>query len=268
MHQKYSGEKINFNYIYNKIREVYGKKELPLTGFFNIYYYTILKDKRPVLVYQMGKVGSSTVWDSLRYYGIKPVFHLHLLNPPVNSYGKRINRYIISKSRKADLITLVRNPIARIISGFQGYISRNLNSSMEELNKKFLELTSSDHPSFRWFDWEMKPVTGIDVFKTRFPKKKGWQIIEKDDYRLLIVKLELEDKLIEESIQKFLDLNPDFQLVRSNVTTKKEFGDIYDKFKKQLKLPKDYLDMMLNSKYCKHFYTKGEIDNIRKKYDI
>ena len=38
-----------------------------------------LTNQTPVLIYQMGKVGSSSISKSLKYSGIKSLFHLHFL---------------------------------------------------------------------------------------------------------------------------------------------------------------------------------------------
>ena len=86
----------------------------------------------PVLVYQMGKVGSSTVSASLRSAGIKNL-HVHFIGEhwskaiqhhrtgentlPQHLYLGRVLRYWLNvTTRPIKVITLVRDPVARKIS--------------------------------------------------------------------------------------------------------------------------------------------------------
>ena len=95
----------------------------------------------PIIGYQMGKVGSSTIHASLNALHLdSPVYHVHFLNPRrVHEIEKQRRRYfrterygylkrpwlyeflyqqIREKDRQWKLITLVRDPIARNISTF------------------------------------------------------------------------------------------------------------------------------------------------------
>jgi len=95
----------------------------------------------PIINYQMGKVGSSTIQSSLESLGLdQPVYHVHFLNPlRVREIERQRREYfrtekqgslrrpwlseflyerIQKKDRHWMLITLVREPIARNISTF------------------------------------------------------------------------------------------------------------------------------------------------------
>jgi hypothetical protein len=240
-------------------------KELPFTGFFNLYY-GLLKNKIPVIVYQMAKVGSSSVCDSLKMYGIRPVFHVHRFNPPVNGYGRRIYKHIIKPNRKADFITLVRDPISRNISNFfGGVIRKKYSNSVNELIHMFPNFVHGNNP-LTWFDVELKKILNIDIYSYPFPKEKGSLVIENGNFRLLVLKLELNDSNIEKAIIDFLCIDDDFKLIRTNVSRNKIIGDTYKEFKKKLILPQGYIDQMTNSKYFKHFYSKNEIKKIIDNY--
>ena len=96
---------------------------------------------QPIINYQMGKVGSSTVQASLVALGLdQPVYHVHFLNPVrvrqieqqrrkyfrTERYGRLrrpwlyefLYEQIQRKDRRWKLVTLVREPIARNISTF------------------------------------------------------------------------------------------------------------------------------------------------------
>jgi len=91
------------------------------------------KDCEPVIVYQMGKVGSRSITDSLKSCGVHPVFHIHRINPdninrvkdeylkkgrkPLNErQGIILYRSVCRKERKAKFITIVREPVSRNLS--------------------------------------------------------------------------------------------------------------------------------------------------------
>ena len=55
------------------------------------------RDCEPVIVYQMGKVGSRSITDSLKSCGVHPVFHIHRMNL---ENIKRVKDEYLKKGRK------------------------------------------------------------------------------------------------------------------------------------------------------------------------
>ncbi|MEQ9823985.1 MAG: putative capsular polysaccharide synthesis family protein [Puniceicoccaceae bacterium] len=91
----------------------------------------------PVVVYQMGKVGSSSIYESLRrLYNNKNVYHVHYLNPKYISRivekrtrlglsipghiqtSQLVRELIRSESENLKFISLVRDPFSRNLSAF------------------------------------------------------------------------------------------------------------------------------------------------------
>jgi len=99
-------------------------------------YWTFYAKQDPlIIVYQMGKVGSRSVFESLKESGVKPIFHVHRMIPSniervKNGYRKRnvtplnerigpiLYNKILKSKRKAKIITLIREPLGRNISAF------------------------------------------------------------------------------------------------------------------------------------------------------
>lgn len=54
-------------------------------------------DCEPVIVYQMGKVGSRSITDSLKSCDVHPVFHIHRMNP---ENIKRVKNEYLKKGGK------------------------------------------------------------------------------------------------------------------------------------------------------------------------
>ena len=103
-----------------------------------------------ILIYQMGKVGSTTIWHSLEQLGLKaPIYHIHTLNPEHIQQKLRKIRENFSQSRFIYLdvvqaaylqnqlihenfdhpwsvITLVRDPMRQILSSFFQQLEKEL----------------------------------------------------------------------------------------------------------------------------------------------
>lgn len=149
--------------------------------------------KNPIIVYQMGKVGSSTVLRYLQSSPInRPVLHCHTLvrtnwSRAVDrslSISKEIPKHLhvsnhLIKARdhrdfKADYITIVREPVARAISfvfeDWKKQAPDALNQGRLDpviMQTRIKELLATNevvaNPSL-WFKDEIETSLGIDVF--------------------------------------------------------------------------------------------------------
>jgi len=245
-------------------------------------------DCEPVIVYQMGKVGSRSITDSLKNCGVDPVFHIHRMNPdnikrvkdeylkkgrkPLNERsGIILYKNVCRKKRKAKFITIVREPVSRNFSAFFQNFKRFTGSEFKEsklytqkLIRIFISEYMHDVPLI-WFDIEIKNTLGIDVYNFQFPKEKGHMVIQKNNFELLVLKLEIPDRKKQDAISEFMNLH-DFRLIRANVGKDKDYSETYKKFKDKIQMPHSYLKTMLNSKYSRHFYTDLEINAIWSKW--
>ena len=96
---------------------------------------TRLQLLEPIIVYQMGKVASTTVCETLKNHGFKNILHAHSINPALISKKKHkemkrgVNRFFLHETagmyiaatglvHKSKVISLVRDPVARNISAF------------------------------------------------------------------------------------------------------------------------------------------------------
>ena len=255
---------------------------------FYFEYRLNFKSEMPVVVYQMGKVGSSSIFKSLAKQLRLPVLHVHRMNlqnidavareyksagmvPPDETPGIFLNKNIVLKKRPAKFISLVREPIERNMSAFFQNYERFMGSKYKEgpididkLVNRFLNEYSHNVP-LTWFDYEMKKVLDIDIFQYPFPFEKGYITVQAPPFDLLVIKLETEDWVKEEAVKKFLQLN-DFKLYHHNIGQQKEYARTYNEFKKNIHFPLEYIGRMCESKYMKHFYSSLEIEVIMKKW--
>ena len=256
-----------------------------------LIFYTrlYLQRQEPVIIYQMGKVGSAGLAASIEACGHPFSFHIHRLNPanmdrvermfaarglPPVSYiptERMLYRHVVRPRRRARFITLVRDPIARNLSAFfenfelmTGVQYADSQFSPEEIIRIYRDRGDHDLP-LTWFDDEMKAALGIDVFSHPFPADLGYARIQQGNFELLVLQLETEDRLKEQVIADFLGL-PDFKLLRTNVGAKKDYARDYREFTQRITFEPEYLDGMYSSRYVRHFYTAQQIEGFRKRW--
>lgn len=212
-----------------------------------------------IYIYQMGKVGSTSFARAVD--GIQ----VHWLDPESWFYSLRggRNRHLLASIRMRlclrphdKIITAVREPIARNLSAFmQNHRSRGWSPDLETFLAKFRHREPLD-----WFDREVRRYLGIDVYAHDFDCDLGWQNI---DDRLLIVKAEIPDAVKSGAIEQFLGRN--ISLHRQNIGDNKDYSGDYNKLK-NARLPEQYVEEMLGSKYAKHFYSDDQLAKIRQKW--
>jgi hypothetical protein len=233
-----------------------------------------------LLSFQMGKVGSQTIKYTLEsdYH----VIHMHTKEEML-AFLPNLRK---SKTNKLEIITATRDPIGREISVYFQNICAPAFAygveSMEEafkvgtkgLVEKFHQRWNAGEPDTTvWFDEHFKACTGIDIYAYPFDREQGWQIIETDEYRILVVRFEDINRNYLEAVNTFVAPSRGGvlryeKMINSNVSDDKWYGSLMNDFKSQISFKKEILDAAYQSKYCHHFYTDREIDKMRSRYQI
>jgi hypothetical protein len=179
-----------------------------------------LRKSEIILVHQMGKVGSTSIVQSLEALDLEaPIYHTHSLDiehlkaretykrshrqriPPRVLEGQYI-RQAFDKgldSPRWKVITLVREPITRNISAFFQNVQECIpdffyrygagDIEVAEIIDVFLHHFDHDVP-LTWFDHQVKAVFDIDIFATDFDKSQGYKIFNGHRADLLLIRLE------------------------------------------------------------------------------
>jgi hypothetical protein len=236
------------------------------------YYF----DNHPqILVYQMSKVGSSSLYHQLNKYNINAM-HVHTFH---NFYEDQKEAYLLYdkfqneiNTNGAKIISMVREPIARLISFvFQAYnfASYNVKDQRKNINERILkDLTGYIQKGdiYPWFHDELEYLTGINVYEYPFDKEKGYSVIKKDNIEILLLTMENMDNN-EQTIADFAGIN-EFKLCKDNVGENKEYKYAYKRTKDEIEIPEDILDYYYNDNLqLKHFYTEQQIENFRSKWE-
>jgi hypothetical protein len=258
-----------------------------------------LHEKEIIVIHQMGKVGSSSVYNSLKSLRNDfAIFHTHFLNPErlqthltkIQQQGRKPENHLIESKALREaisgnfgdknwkIITLVREPISRNISAFfqnietqfPDFVSRYRYGSLkiEEIIDVFLASYPHELPLY-WLQQEIEAVFGVDVFAVDFPKADGYVILRRDheehQVKLLLIRLEDLTDCSAKAFSDFLGLR-EFTLKRTNEGIGKQYSDAYKEFIKSINFPRDYVEKMYKSRYVQHFYSEHEIEQFRTKW--
>lgn len=243
----------------------------------------------PVIVFQMGKVGSTSVASSFPTAGhpLSVQTH-HLYRPRIEAakqwsrerglpirahffHADAVARRVVEKGRPFKLITLVREPVGRSVSNFFHNFERFVGTPLAKSNHSTEELTEllvaheKELDLGRWFQREFEPALGVDVYEHPFPHAEGVQVIPSGGGEILVLRLETPDNAKERAIAAFLG-ETHFSLVSANVGASKEYGDGYRRFRQTAVLPEDFLERKLSTIYARHFYSDAERADIRQKW--
>ena len=242
----------------------------------------------PVLIFTMAKVGSSSVYHSLKHQSDLPCFHIHSLDKEEEVRAKAIckekgvypgsrspvfilHEQLLEKQRPYKVISLFRNPIERNLSAFfeafeihMGVPAHLFKGTLQEIEDAFYE--KLDHSYCKdWFDNHLKEGIRVDVYEHAFAKAKGYAIIKNDQVDVLVLKSNLDDTLKATLVGDFCGIK-DFTIKNVNVTEAKKEAQLYADFKSHIRFSKSYLDNQLESKYMNHFFTEAEKEKLYEKW--
>lgn len=259
-----------------------------------------LRGRQPLLIYQMGKVGSTTLLDTLRpLLPQTQIYHLHVLSDAgirqedQNYYGGQPSLFsasrlpaskhlfeskFIRKQRARGLegikiITLFRDPIGREVSAFfQGNLPetgfRQRLGDPARVPGVVEDFWKGNEFEFalNWFDRELKAVFGFDVYGHAFPHEQGYGIYEQDGVGILVIKLEALNVCFRPALREFLGVEVP-ALKPANVTKAKGYQELQTAFLHALTFSPEFLDEMYTSKYATHFYTEAERRAFRERWE-
>ena len=180
-----------------------------------------------------------------------------------------------------EIITATRDPVGREISAFfqnltavghpygVGNREEVLEMGVDGLIEAFHERWHREVPDTTvWFDRQFKPHVGVDVYQHPFDPEKGWTLIEENGRRILIVRFEDIRRNYLDAVNAFVE--PRFgtparfsSLLARNVSEQKWYADLMRGFKEKIRFSKDLLDDQYGGRYCTHFYSTGEISDMR-----
>ncbi|MDT0602804.1 putative capsular polysaccharide synthesis family protein [Thalassotalea castellviae] len=243
-------------------------------------------DPNTIFIYQMGKVGSTTLENA-----IAGSLHIHafysknstcvIRQKGLNKFGFRaifytlereisdfIHRIIFKRRAHTKIITLVREPIARNQSMFFHDIDAYLFSVHTNcLNTRRTPLPTRSQPKLllekvfneefdhfyplNWFDKEFKPMTGVDIYSKAFNKELGYSLIDNKGVSVLCISIDKLDDLTS-VIEEFIGHK--LVLLKDNNSENKWYSELYKQFRQHYQLPSNIEKTIKISKFYQHFF--------------
>lgn len=251
--------------------------------------------RNPVLVYQMGKVGSSTVTKTLQGLGLScPIVQVHILSPTnlhlalarQQQLGVRyldkhllVSRRLVHKLERevfpCRIVTLTREPISRAISFvFQTLrthapdaLLANGQIDRQKVAAKVVEVLQGEHPAAdpgKWFDTELYEVFGIDVFSRPYDFQRGFMIFRRKDVAALVMRMEDLERHLQPALADFLRVDVPKDAIRhANMGERKWYASDIAWVKKNLRLAEETLMRVVGTKYFQHFYSPQRDEVVR-----
>lgn len=245
----------------------------------------------PILMFMMGKTGTTALGAALPEATGRPVHKLHRITragihqvryqlmPPgapimhrhlVGHYWRNRLRF---DSTRRDVITAVREPIGHVVSRFfqggegLGFFSGDPDpqQDLRPLVAHFEEYYSRNS-SWDFFDEEIKAGLGVDLYAHPFPTAEGALTVETDRFRVFVYRFEDLAKVAAGPLPAFLGCAAPIELPRSNVGAEKSYAALYKRFRNEAVLPGWILDQAYEKPMATHFYTEEEREAYRRRW--
>ena len=253
----------------------------------------------PIIVYQMGKVGSDSIVHWLGQLGLSnSVHHIHILSHnniqqsldnlsqhnrplPIQAQHSIAVREFLDRSDASpvQVITSVREPISQLISSEFQNIPMQHPDLIDE-HGEWKQQLILDHLMQRvesydvnrewncnWFDFDFRPALGIDIYEQAFDVESGIATFQQNEIRVLVLRLESSEHW-SRSIQDFLGLDSDLELTQQNSAANKNYKRVYESVTANLRFTESTLDRVYSSKYCRHFYSSAMIETFKTKWRV
>jgi hypothetical protein len=241
----------------------------------------------PVVVFCMSKTASSAVMRAVREAVEQPVYKIHLLSPEriarQEAHYRRTDpsarpRHIFHASHLVRhlptpedpwlVVTIVREPVIRSASDFFQSGRRHGRLGDEAATVALFERFAIDEGIPRttdWFDRELAPTLGIDVYDHPFDPATGFGTIETPSVRMLLLRQESLDRA-PRALADFLGLRDDVTIEPENVGAAKDYSGLYAAVLGDARFDDDALDLAYGSRYARHFYSPAELDELRARW--
>lgn len=256
----------------------------------------------PCLIYQMGKVGSRTMYRSIVESPLNvKVFHIHSLQASrlrkqrrkyrsegrLNSDNARHShvarglywRILWDPALSFDVVTGVREPIRRAISqivqgGSVRYPQTGRNGEIDaERLLAFLENTIRPDSAivrraYTWLEKELAATLGIDPYNISFAPRQGYALFSHHRGSGMIYRLESIVDAIENGLPELLNVDQAFEVMERNTTSAKRDASAYQHALATFRLNRQVVEAIYDHPYMPHFYSSEEIEAFTEHWSV
>jgi hypothetical protein len=241
---------------------------------------------RPVVVYSMGKTGTTSLTQAIERETGRAVLKVHSLNRArlddearaSESRGERPRfqwrsdalRRVVERTphRQWDFVSVVRDPIARALSAYFHIQRESLSTASERPGATGRALDAVVEDFVRrialerdWFVEELRHATGIDPYEEPFDPDVGYAILRRERFRVLVLRNEDLQETAPAALATFFDLPSDVELPRLNSgrSTDLEYLDFVERWRP----PPALVTAVYETRMMRHFYGQDRIDEFK-----
>jgi len=248
---------------------------------------TMRKGEPPILVHQMGKVGSTSLASELRKCSaLALVYQTHFLSQQgfdeaiavTEGWGRgesihlkvsaQLMPYLDLPKREEKpwrVVTSVRDPVARQLSdayqnpqvvGLPRGVTPDPLQVLEYLKQYFINFDETQDYACRWFQREIIDLLGVRVYESAFPVEQKYQILEQAGVRLLLFRVEDSEAVFNDkaAFNQWLGQSVDLNMSKANSAADRASYESYKKVKADFKLPREVLEKVYSTQFARHFY--------------
>ncbi|MDQ1466831.1 MAG: hypothetical protein QOH10_1246 [Actinomycetota bacterium] len=261
---------------------------------------TMRRREPPVVVFSMGKTGSTAVARAVSEATGDRVFQIFRLQAERlaqaerryrvnNRQAKRRGRepgappfpgalhlweseYLLrhppTPAQPWTVITTVREPIGQAVSAFfHGRGSRGAPNGLQSVDALTAALVDEGwiREPLRWFDREFAPALGIDVFEHRFDTQRAYGVIETPTVRVMLIRQEGLAS-VPDALGEFLGLGRAVPVPKRNEATGKGYAASYRDFLAAVRVPVAVREEAYESRYARHFYADSELVRLHERW--
>lgn len=243
--------------------------------------------KEFILVYTMGKVGSTSIYYALKkVFGPKVLFIHFLQEKNIKIYnrafekagikahrlvlGPFVNKKLIAKEKKTIIISSIREPIARNISSFfEDFRVYNEGKWIDEISEtEAIENFINNYPHHspaHWFKEEFLYSLNLEMKDVQFNITEKAGEFEHHQYKVLLFRTDLEDDKKVDLLKTTLNQN-NIEIKTKNAHFQKSYRTFYQNFKAQIKLDELLIEDIYSAEYLRLFYSPTEINAFKLKW--
>jgi hypothetical protein len=240
----------------------------------------------PIVVLTANKTASTAIYHAL--FGLVPnsVLKTHTVRPDVLAraeqnyrksapdarpthlfHGFYLSRHLPMPEEPWLIVTIVRDPIARAASEFFHSAERFGGIDASTILERFERFVRRNGipRGVNWFDTEFEPTVGVDVYGHPFDRVNGYDVIEVEQARVLILRQE-SLAVAPLALARFLGLPGPVEVAVENDGSKKEYKDVYERVLREVRFSPETLDEAYCSRMVRHFYRPDEIGEFRRRW--
>ena len=224
-----------------------------------------------IFIYCSPKVGSTSLVSSIRVSASDKfkVVHIHdetmlyVLTGISGVSVLQIIQYNKSLGRNVWVFDVYRTPIERKMSEFfdklasyhfnntdDNLINYDIRRLITRFNNIFAFIANGDHYSEKY-----------NLIRTEtFRFEQGYELITKDDVKYVKLRL-CDSEKWSDILSRLLDSK--ICMVKDYEMEKSKLGQLYKRFKREYKIPQNYLDMILRCPYLNYYYSSDQVNNYK-----